>query len=350
MERGGVHVASFSETWLKEAIPNSMLNIAGYQLIRQDRTGSRKTRGGGLCVYVRDDFLCDSTSLVNLNRSSDNHEMLWITLKPGGLKKLVLGVLYKPPDGKAEEFLEDMKLGLDVLENHQDKEIHLLGDFNLDVILGATGKGKELVQMCKQKGLIQLVQSPTRVTPKKKSIIDLYFTNCQHVADSGLTKTNVSDHSQIFMRKKKAPQERIKSSFKGRIYKSYDSKGFSQEIQAHDWGEVPGMEDCNDAWERFNEVIKTKLDKMCPLKDIKIKKVKVPWLTSDHLEQIKLKDDLLEISRTSGDREAWIEAQKCKNRTKAMMKQAKSNYLTQALANHQKDSKAFWRTLKTILL
>ena len=31
------------------------------------------------------------------------------------------------------------------------------------------------------------------------------------------------------------------------------------------------------------------------------------------------------------------------------MKQAKNTYLTQALANHQKDSKAFWRTLKKIL-
>ena len=69
----------------------------------------------------------------------------------------------------------------------------------------------------------------------------------------------------------------------------------------------------------------------------------------DLLEQIKLKDDLLVKSRETGNLEDWIKAQKSKNLTKKMMKQAKSTFLTEALTTNQKDSEQFWRTLSKIL-
>ena len=62
--------------------------------------------------------------------------------------------------------------------------------------------------ICKNVGLTQLINTPTRITPDRRSILDLYFTNCPHIADSGVTSTNISDHAQIYATKKKAPQKR----------------------------------------------------------------------------------------------------------------------------------------------
>ena len=36
-----MHIATLSETWLKEEHLTAMIDIPGYQLIRQDRTGVR---------------------------------------------------------------------------------------------------------------------------------------------------------------------------------------------------------------------------------------------------------------------------------------------------------------------
>ena len=49
-------IAVFTETWLKEAIPNSVVNIPGYNIFRKDRTH------GGVCVYVQNQMEVDNLS------------------------------------------------------------------------------------------------------------------------------------------------------------------------------------------------------------------------------------------------------------------------------------------------
>ena len=46
----------FSETWLHSHIPDSSVEVPGYSLIRGDRdcSKSRKKKGGGLALYVKE--------------------------------------------------------------------------------------------------------------------------------------------------------------------------------------------------------------------------------------------------------------------------------------------------------
>ena len=136
-----MHIYTYSETNLKPAYPTELLKIPGYLLFRQDRQGLRKTKGGGLGMYVRDDFVCDLNKWDHLNQIKDSSEMLWVTVKPGGTKKLIIGIVYRPPDGEQGEFLTDIREKLEQIHlNHH--EAHILGDFNLDVTEGAKTKGK----------------------------------------------------------------------------------------------------------------------------------------------------------------------------------------------------------------
>jgi hypothetical protein len=48
----GIHLLTLSETWLSSDILDSEIDIVGYTLYRRDR----KTRGGGVAVYARDDI------------------------------------------------------------------------------------------------------------------------------------------------------------------------------------------------------------------------------------------------------------------------------------------------------
>jgi len=52
-----IDVFAISETWLTESISSSLLEMPGYQTIRQDRkTKSWRKRGGGILIYVKTDY------------------------------------------------------------------------------------------------------------------------------------------------------------------------------------------------------------------------------------------------------------------------------------------------------
>ena len=143
-------------------------------------------------------------------------------------------------------------------------------------------------------------------------------------------ETNISDHGQIFMRKKKDTLKKIKASFRARIYKNYDGTAYADTLRQRNWEDLLKIEDCDKAWEEYLSILERELNKTCPIQNISINQVRAQWLTPDHLEQIKLKDDLLAEARSTRDREIWIAAQKCRNLTKKMMKHAKSKFLTTA--------------------
>ena len=48
-------IALFTETWLSGCVPDSPINIKGYQLFRRDRVGWQH---GGVCMYVKDSTQC----------------------------------------------------------------------------------------------------------------------------------------------------------------------------------------------------------------------------------------------------------------------------------------------------
>ncbi|KAI3374596.1 hypothetical protein L3Q82_021175 [Scortum barcoo] len=47
-------VLCFTETWLHDNIPDSLVSLPGFQLVRGDRScaDSRKKKGGGVAVYI----------------------------------------------------------------------------------------------------------------------------------------------------------------------------------------------------------------------------------------------------------------------------------------------------------
>ncbi len=53
----------FTETWLNDAIPDSMLHLPNFQLIRADRDAEStgKLRGGGTCLYINERWCTDVT-------------------------------------------------------------------------------------------------------------------------------------------------------------------------------------------------------------------------------------------------------------------------------------------------
>ena len=86
------HVFGVAETWFK---PTSDVNVNSYTIYRQDRN-IEEGRGGGVCIYVRQEVDSFEVSMPPLN--CKNIEQVWCGLKYG-LDKILVGCIYRPkPD------------------------------------------------------------------------------------------------------------------------------------------------------------------------------------------------------------------------------------------------------------
>ncbi len=72
----------FTETWLNDAIPDSVLHLPIFQPIRPDREAEskEKLRGGGMCFYINERWCTDVTVLKKM--CCYDLEMLFVTCKP----------------------------------------------------------------------------------------------------------------------------------------------------------------------------------------------------------------------------------------------------------------------------
>lgn len=80
-------IIGVSETWLTPDVCNSVIEIYGCHLYRNDRVG----RGGGVAIYVSDIYKC------RIIPSGDLIEQLWLSVSLNG-KLYIFGVSYRPPN------------------------------------------------------------------------------------------------------------------------------------------------------------------------------------------------------------------------------------------------------------
>jgi hypothetical protein len=101
--RGNFQFISFVGTWLQSHIPDSVVDIQGYNLIRRDRNNGQH---GGVCIYLKD--VINYERINDLN--NDQFEVLWINLRlsrlPRGFNNLVIGIVYHPPSADGPAMLD----------------------------------------------------------------------------------------------------------------------------------------------------------------------------------------------------------------------------------------------------
>ena len=118
----------FTETWLTKSILSSALHINGFNLVRQDRVNVSKKSGAGIVCYINSemDYTVSNSSVV-----SSDYEILGIEVKPKNVRTLHVFGIYRPPDGKVENFIDYIEEAVGKLDR-QRSEVTMIGDYNLD--------------------------------------------------------------------------------------------------------------------------------------------------------------------------------------------------------------------------
>ena len=140
--------------------------------------------GGGLAIYVNKKLCTDSSKIHICENlcSSDNvehGEHLYIEIDMGNkTKNIIIGNLYRSPNGRLADFLEKHKANLEKLSKHKDKIIIVVGDSNIDLLKHQSFEPclTYLNTYCEH-GFATLISRPTRITSNTATLIDHIFTN-----------------------------------------------------------------------------------------------------------------------------------------------------------------------------
>ena len=165
-----------SETYLDSSIPDSLLEIDGYNLIRSDHPNNIKR--GGVCIYFKEILPVRVINIPYLKEA--------LLLEMNYNNKRVLGsVIYCSPSQNNSEF-DSFPRSVDRLLSDIKKTKPFLsvitGDFNARTSCWwsediNTSEGLKLLSLTSANGVSQIINEPTHLQTSDSSCIALIFTD-----------------------------------------------------------------------------------------------------------------------------------------------------------------------------
>ena len=119
-------VICFSETWL-DKLNRFTYDFPNYTSIHQKRSDRR---GGGVSIYSHNSL--NLISRPDLSINCDDIESLTLEIISDNTRNTLVNVLYRPPNGQFETF-ESFLTNVLVKTKNSNKNIHIAGDFNLNL-------------------------------------------------------------------------------------------------------------------------------------------------------------------------------------------------------------------------
>ena len=179
-----------TETWLRNSDPK--YNLDGFKFMGNNRV---ERRGGGVGIYVRDDFVYKQRVDLDINVNC----MESILLKFKIQLKILLLVLFKDLQVNLKmNFLKSLNSVLNIV-NKENKYVYLIGDYNINILtVDSCSKTNEFLDVFMTKSMYPVIHYPTRITDHSISLIDNIFTNNIDDVLSGVILADISDHFPVF--------------------------------------------------------------------------------------------------------------------------------------------------------
>lgn len=202
-------IISFCETNCNvDNLPNGIndIMISGFYAPVIKKPSRDTNKGGGLAIYVNH-RVCEEEDFEMLvlrghdipNTPACEHMLLKVNIKLANSnhkKTYIIGNFYRSPSTKPSLFFDRLDQILSELDRHNNKQIILTGDFNLDLVkYEHEQNSRQLIDMTTRYGFIQVINRPTRVTDHSTTLIDHIYTNQIHnMLSSGVIMYDISDH------------------------------------------------------------------------------------------------------------------------------------------------------------
>ena len=343
------NVICLTETWCnKESINDSSLKLDNYNAIQMHRD----TRGGGVCIFAHNSLMIKKRS--DLTESNNSHETLSVEIINKESKNLLISCTYRPPG-------HDINLLLNFFHNYyniiskENKEVYLIGDYNLNVLNYETENiVKNFLNCLFQNGMCPIINRPTRITSHSATAIDHVFVDStiDIKYETGIIKYDITDHFPIFLIKPlHRSQEKNTEFIIKRAINDNKIDSFRENLSRVDWSHVFNNDNANEAYNIFLSTFLRIYD--CTFQkeifEIKAKTRRSPWMTKGLIRSSKIKQRLynkLLKNRSVNNEDRY---KTYKNLFEKLKRAAKKHYYHDLLKQNHHDSKRTWQTIKEAL-
>ena len=353
-------IIAITESWLDLAGNHFKpeVEIEGFNMFHTDRN---RKRGGGVIIYIKDNLQCCVNSTIKLD---DNTESLWLNVKEGK-NKLVIGLLYRPPNLSKEA---SNLLWQEIERACRSKHVCIMGDFNYRNIdweaLVGDQEAEEFLNVVQDNFLRQIINEPTR----GNNILDLVLTNREEVIKDTEIGGNLgnSDHCEIRFKMKwngidssmnnvKIPDFR-RANYNGlRTYLEAVVQKPGNEINSGIDSMISVSGDNNhqeeeitieEEYERIIEQLITGQMINIPYKEIRTKNNDPKWMTDKIKHYIGIKKGIYRKIKNGEDhlRQRYNELARD---VKKLVRVARRNYEIKVANRAKEDPKSFYQLYKT---
>ena len=347
-------VICLCETWLTHGHTDNMIKIPGFEHTRLDRahgnilnSNNHPKRGGGLIIYYKSELSPYIKVLPECTKITPHSEQLWVLLNKPNLRKEIISLIYRPPSGNCTSFFDELINSTTIAQEYSNAEITILGDINIDYRQRHSPDFSRLKDFERDFQLRQLIDTPTRITARNSSILDIILTNMEYVDNSGVLDYRLSDHSSVFVTKKKPKFKKSFLNTKGRTYKHYNKHDFQQHIlNDARWEQFwDPANTVDDMWQYIYDIVLCSANITCPFVNMKIANDNPEWFSHELLEEIYLKDEFFREYIESKSEIKWELYRNQRNRVKFLIKSGKEEYLKDQIEQNSGDPKKFWRII-----
>jgi hypothetical protein len=329
-----------SESWLKPNIPSKLVEIDGYDLLRNDRL---LKNGGGVAAFVKS-ALSPSHKLSSDNTIAGRPEFMFFEIKTFNVKMLI-SVCYRPPHIGFMNTFEDELLQLMVSYNH----VAVMGDFNTDLLGRDTWDRLQLTTMFYTCGMTLLPLQATHHTSTSDTWLDLIA-----VADEGavvhhgqLPCPGLSAHDLIYLvYDLRCPRVEPKI-ISYRDYKNINYPALFDAAMNLNWLSIFHSNDVNHMLNILNCYLNYLFETFVPVKRRRITKNPAPWISDDIRQLMRQRDKSNLKARRTKNPADYQNYKQIRNRCKQVIRNAKSRY-HRNLISSTRSSSTLWRKLKSI--
>ena len=321
------------------------------------------TSAGGVGIYIHEDIGYNVREDLKLN--VENCEDVWVELILKGSaprkntncrndKTLVIGIIYRHPDRKYEDFSEKL---CDIIEklNQTRKDFVIMGDVNINLMkYNLANDVTNYLQSIRSAGCQSFIDIPTRVCMKRtrceSSCLDHMYSNIlPNDIKAFVIRSGISDHFSTLAKVKRYKNAKLsRENIMKRKTKLSDQEidSFNKDLQNAVNENITG---CTN--ERVGHIIASYqqlTDKYMPLKKLSRKEKKYhskPWYSKGIKISVNTRDRLHRKSLRTGRVEDSKKYKKYRNLLSRVIAQAKDNYDAEIIEKYEQDKRKVWQQI-----
>ena len=326
-------ILGLCETFLDDQVDSNLLQIDGFSFERKDRDGKS---GGGLLLYI--------SNSINYKRRPDlevgnNIESIWTEIAYQNSKPILVCTAYRPPSAP-RSWITEFAREIDRASSC-DNELLILGNFNICHLKEVP---RYWTHALEEFDLSQVILTPTRVTDKTNTLIDLVYTNKpQNICEVKVPVIALSDHYPVCVTRSisKNTTKKKHIEIKYRDFNNFDENDFLRDLTNNDFNSLELLNDPNEILKLFYENILSVLSNHAKTKTKRVKgQLKPKWLSKE-INEARHKRDLFHKRLDMENYRTW------RNKVTQLIREAKTKYYKDAIEENHKIGD-IWKCLKEL--